>query len=218
MARMKTFLLYFLCLVGFIFLSYILENGLIGNMYIEMAGSFDSPQHGVEIEEVSGRATNVNGYMNFKITDKSNDGKTKYLKIDLFNKKGRLVTTKYVEIKDLDKNNQKNFQIKIKGQEIRNYKIAVLNEDETPDLSNIISIFGYDIDLSNVLGFDLSNFKIFGKKLQDMFNRANIGENAGNIWTRIQLFLATIPWWGYAIGAGIVFWYMPSRFLFGIFP
>ena len=77
MARMKTFLIYFLCLVGFIFLSYILENGLIGNMYVEMAGTVDSPQNGVEIEDASGRATNMNGYMNFTITDKSNDGKTK---------------------------------------------------------------------------------------------------------------------------------------------
>ena len=111
-------------------------------------------------------------------------------------------------MKDLDENHQKKFSLKIKGQEIRNFKVSVLNEEEIPDLSNIITIFGYDIDLSNILGLDLSNFKLFGTRVKDLFNRANVKENAGNIWARIQLFLASIPWWGYAIGAGIVFWYI----------
>lgn len=218
MARMKTFLIYFLCLVGFIFLSYILENALIGNMYIEMSGTVDSSQNGIEIKDASGRATNVNGYMNFTITDNSNDGRTKYIKIDLFNKKGRLVATKYVELKDLDENNQKKYSLKIRGNEIRSFKVSVLNENEIPDLSNIISVFGYDIDLSNIFGLDLSNISIFGRKVKDMFDRANVKENTTNIWARIQVFLASIPWWGYAIGAGIVVWYLPARYLFGIFP
>ena len=42
MARMKTFFLYFLGIVGFFFLSLLLEDALIENMYEKMAGEVAS--------------------------------------------------------------------------------------------------------------------------------------------------------------------------------
>lgn len=223
MARMKTFITYFLCLVGFIFLSYLLENGLIGNMYVKLAGDATSFSNGdIVVDDIDAKASNVNGYMSFKLTDNSQDGKDKYLKIDLFNKKGNLVATKYLKVNNLDENNQKDYQVKIRGQQIRGYKISVLDEDEIPDLSNIITVFGYDIDLSNVFGLNLSNLSLFGTKVKDLFgntiNRESIKSGAANLWVRISATLAAIPWWGYAIAGGIIIWYMPARYLFGIFP
>ena len=227
MARMKTLITYGLCIVGFIFLSMILEDALIGNMYITMRGESPKSELGVEIDDIEARASNVNGFMSFKITDNSQDGKLKYAKVDLYNKKGNLVATKYIPLDNLDENKQKEIAIKIKGQEIKNYKISVI--DELPDKSNIIKIFGWEFDSSNVLGYDLSNVSVFGKKLtewfsandvfsRETFNKDNIIGTAKGVWGWFVSLASSVPWWGYAIGGGIVLFYMPAKFLFGFFP
>ena len=155
---MKTLITYFLCILGFIVLSYILENALIGNMYVKMAGNVASDMNGIKIEDLDARATNVNGYMTFKLTDTSDNNLDKYIKIDLYNKKQNLVATKYILLEDIEKNVPKDYKIKIKGQQIRNYKISLV--DELPDKSDIINLFGWEFNSKNVLGFDLSNVKL----------------------------------------------------------
>ena len=221
MARMKTFLTYALLIIGFMFLSFVLENGLLENMYVKMTGNIDESSNGVEISDVTGKASNVNGYINFTVTDNSGSNENKYIKIDLYSKQGNHAATKYVPITDLDENGKKTYQVKIKGQEIRNYTISVLNEDEMPDRSSVISVFGYEMDLSNIWGHDFSNLSIFGKKIADIFNVDNVNkakDGATSLWGRFRIFLANIPWWGYAIATGIILWYMPARYLFGVFP
>ena len=184
MARMKTLITYGLCIVGFIFLSYLLENALLGNMYITMRAETPSLMDGVEIENVEAKASNVSGYMSFKVTDKSQGGKQKYIQIDLYNKKGNLVATKYIPIEDLDKNGQKEYAIKLKGHEIRHYKLSVI--DELPN--------------------------------KDSINTEGIMGKAREVWGWTTSFLKSVPWWGYAIGGAIILWYMPAKFLFGVFP
>lgn len=222
MARMKTLLTYFLCILGFIILSYVLENALIGNMYVKMSGNVPSNVEGIQIEDVDARATNVNGYMTFRVTNNSNNNEDKYIKIDLYNKKKNLVATKYILLEDFEKNSSKDYKIKIKGQQIRNYDISIVNE--LPDDSNIINIFGWKFDATNVFGFDLSKTTIFGKKLTDIFSgndvttKDSIKGGALGLWNWIVSFTTSIPRWAYIVGAGIVLWYMPKGFLFGIFP
>lgn len=221
MARMRTFLIYALLIIGFIFFSYIIENGLIENMYVKLGGNGVSSAYGVDIEDASGKASSTNGYLNFKVTDKSADGTNKYIKIDLYSKQGNHVATKYVPITDLDENNQKSYQVKINGQDIRNYEISVVDEEHMPDRSSVISVLGYEIDLADIWGHDFSNISVFGKRIADVFNVNNVNKvknGATTLWGRAKLFLADIPWWGYAIATGIVLWYMPARYLFGVFP
>ena len=50
MDRMKTFLLYALGILGFMFLSYVLEDGLIENMYVKMKGEVVSSSYNISIE------------------------------------------------------------------------------------------------------------------------------------------------------------------------
>ena len=94
----------------------------------------------------------------------------------------------------------------------------MVSESELPDKTNIINFFGWEIDLSNVFGMDLTEMSIFGVKLTDMFSWDNVKTVSSGAWDWIKVFLASIPWWGYAIGAGIILWYMPKGYLFGIFP
>lgn len=216
MDRMKTFLLYALGIVGFIFLSTILEDGLIDAMYVKMTGSINTSGYGISIDEVSAKATNVNGNMKIKITNNSETYNKLYLKIDLFTKQGLLAKTKYVEIGNLNVGESKEYQIKLKGNELEKYNISVVHEDTIPDKTNIISIFGWEIDLSNVFGMDLSNATLFGVKLTDLFSVDSIKTAGSNAWNWSIRILKSVPWWGYAIGAGIILWYLPSGYLFGI--
>ena len=216
MDRMKTFLLFALGIIGFMFLSYVLENGLIANMYKKMDGNVTGSS-AIVIEDVSGRASNVNGYMNFKLTNISSlDDVNQYVKIDLYSKQGLHAVTKYIEIADVPSQASKDYQIKFKGSELRTYDISVVSE--LPDMTNIINILGWEIDLSNVFGMDLSNLKLFGVKLTDIFAWDNVKTAGGNAWSWTVNLLQSIPWWGYAIASGIILWYMPKGFLFGIFP
>lgn len=215
MARMKTFLLYFLGIVGFFFLSLLLEDALIENMYVKMTGEVSSSSS-IIIDNDAGKASNVNGYMQFRVSNKSNTTCDDYVKIDLYSKQGLLATTKYVEITDLKPGTAKTYQVKLNGSELRTYKIAIV--DEAPDKSKIINILGWEIDLENFFGMDLSDLSIFGVRLADIFNKDNIKTTGSNIWNWTINFLNSIPWWGYMIGGSIILWYMPSRFLFGVFP
>ena len=54
--------------------------------------------------------------------------------------------------------------------------------------------------------------------LTSIINLENIKETGLNIWGLTINFLNTIPAWAYLIAGGIVIWYMPKGFLFGVFP
>ena len=218
MSRMKTFLLYFLGIVGFFILSLILEDALIGNMYKKMDGNIQDNGCAIVVEGVSGRATNVNGYMQFRLSNTSSAKQNNYYaKIDLYSKQGLLAATKYVDIGEIEPGTYKDYNVKFKGTELKSYDISVISSSQLPDKTNIIDIFGWEIDLSDVFGMDLTNATIFGVKLTDLFSWNGIKNTAVNGWRLFWGFASNIPWWGYAIGAGIILWTMPSRFLFGIF-
>lgn len=170
----------------------------------------------MHVTDLKGSACNVNGYITFRIKNQSKNAVTCYGKIDLYSKQDLLAATEYIEISNFQPQEEKNYQVKFKANDIASYKVSLVSE--LPDKSNIINILGWEIDLTDVFGMDLSNTKIFGVKLTDLFSWENVKTAGGNAWSWIQVFLASIPWWGYAIGAGIILWYMPKGYLFGIFP
>lgn len=215
MARMKTFFLYFIGIVGFFFLSLLLEDALIENMYVKMTGEVTSSPT-IIIDNDAGKATSMNGYMQFRISNKSKAKCTDYVKIDLYSEQGLLAATKYVEITDLNAGHAKTYQVKLKGNDLSSYKISIVSE--LPDKTNILNIFGWEVDLTNVFGLDLSEISIFGVKLAEFFTWDNIKTTGSNIWNFTANLLESIPWWGYMIGWWIVLWNMPSKFLFGFFP
>lgn len=220
MARMRTFFLYALAIVLFIFISEVLEDGLVMGMYKKMNGQIvPSSAYNVAIEDADGRATNVNGYLTFKVKNNSSSSTDLgNLKIDLYSRRGLHAMTKYVDITDIEPGSTKEYQVKFKGKEIGGYKVSILTDDELPDRSNIISIFGYDIDLTDFFGLDLTNITVLGKRLSDYIDVDYIKGSGRNIWTWFVDICNSVPWWGYAIAAGLIIWYMPKGYLFGIFP
>ncbi len=217
MKRMRTFLIYALVIVGFMFLSYVLEDGLLLGMYDEIEGRTNTGAYaGMQITELNAKACNVNGYMSFKLKNESKSTVNCYAKIDLYSKQKLLAATKYVEILDFKSQEEKEYQVKFKANEIASYNISLVSE--APDKTNIINILGWEIDLTNVFGMDLSNLKIFGVKLTELFSWENVKTAGGNALSWMRVFLAAIPWWGYAIGGAIVLWHLPKKYLFGVFP
>lgn len=219
MDRMKTFFKYIIWLVGFFILSLLLENGLLYSMYSkidgELNGYYEVTQNSLSFENISAKACNINGYIKFDLKNTTGYEISKaYMKIDLYNEVGRLADTQYAEIRSLGIDEIQSYNMKFKANNIENFKISIISQK--PDLSNIISILGWEFDVTNVFGFDLSNYTIFGVKLTDIFSVEKAKEIGSNAWTSIKLFLARIPWWGYAIGGGIIAWYMPAFYLFGI--
>ena len=171
---------------------------------------------GMQVTDLEGKASNVNGYLSFKVKNQSNNTVNCYGKIDLYSKQNLLAATQYIEILNFKPQEEKDYQIKFKANEIASYDISLVSQ--LPDKTNIINILGWEIDLTNVFGMDLSDINIFGVKLTELFSWDNVKTAGGNAWSWIKIFLGSVPWWGYAIGGAIVLWYMPRRYLFGIFP
>lgn len=212
MDRMRTFLLYALGIIGFMVLSYILEDGLIENMYAKIDGSVAPSSSDIAIEDVSVKSSNVNGKMEFKVKNNSDNASNEYVKLELFNSNGGLAGTRYLSLEDLKPGESKNYQINFKGNKLKDYKLSIV--DEVPANQNIISILGMEVDLSNVFGNDLSDFSIMGVRIADVFSVDNAKTLGGNIWSWGIGITKSIPLWGYLSAASIILWRLPAGFLF----
>ena len=138
MKTMKTFFIYFLMLAGFFVISTLLERGVVQDMYYQITGQAISNDT-LAVEVLDAKATNVNGYMNIKVTNDSNKSiDTAYAKIDLLDEYGLNAMTKYVTISDLNSGDAKDFMFKFNGNKIKSYEVSFVSE--LPDKSNIINI------------------------------------------------------------------------------
>lgn len=215
MDRMKTLFTYALLIVGFLILSLILEDGLLMDMYNTITGNangtYVNSNSGFLVQVDDSRATNVNGFLRFKI--KNTTGRfieRCYAKIDLYSKQNLLAVTKYAEINNFQVDEERKFELKFKANEISRYEISMV--EEAPDKSNILNLFGWEIDLTNVFGMDLT--KMFGGAL----NVETIKETGISVFSWIKVIVSSVPAWAYVIAGGIVLWNLPKGFLFGIFP
>lgn len=214
MSTITNFRNYALWIIGFFIISIILENALIADMYQPIggitngnAGFTGQANTNLEVTVEDARATNMNGYLLINV--KNTTGK--YLgkccaKIDLFTERGILAATKYVDISKFEVNEVRQFKINFKGFDIASYSVSLV--EDAPDKTYILDLFGWEIDLRNVLGIDLTS----------IINLKNIKETGLNIWGLTINFLNTIPAWAYLMASGIVIWHMPKGFLFGVFP
>ena len=214
MSTMTSFRNYFVWIIAFFVISVILENALINDMYKPIMGSADGNvtftgklNTDLEVTVEDARATNMNGYLLIKVKNITGHYIDKCCaKIQLYTDRNVLAATKYVDISNFDVNQIKEFKINFKGNEIGSY--AVTLQEDSPDKTYILDLFGWEIDIRNVMGMDLSN----------IINPENIKETGLNLWNLSLGFLKTVPAWAYLIAGGIVLWHMPKGFLFGIFP
>lgn len=214
MSTMTSFRNYFVWIVAFFVVSVILENALINDMYKPISGSENgnitftgSVNNDLEVTVEESKATNVNGYLVIKVKNTTGHYINKCCaKIELFTARDVLASTKYVDISNFDVNQTKKFKINFKGENIAHYAVSL--QEDSPDKTYILDLFGFEIDIRDVFGMDLSS----------IIDPNNIKDTGLNIWNLTLGFLKTIPAWGYLIAGGIIIWHMPKGFLFGIFP
>ena len=203
---------YALWIIGFFIISVILENALVLDMYKPMGGTangavkfsgYSASNLDVSIGEA--KATNMNGYVDINVKNTTGHYiENCCVKLDLYTARGNLAATKYIDVSKFDMNETRTFRVKFTGNEITSYSVSLV--EDAPDKTYIVDLFGWELDLSNILGMDLTK----------IVNMNNIKETGVNVWGLTLNFLKTVPTWAYVIAAGIVIWHLPSGYLFGI--
>ena len=190
MSTITNFRNYALWFIIFFMISVILENAL-----------------NLDVTVGDARATNMNGYMDIKVKNTTgHDIENCSIKLDLYSKSGNLVSTKYVDASGFKADETRAYKVKFTGNEIGSYGVTLV--ENAPDQTYVMNLFGFDIDLRNIFGRDFT-------KIIDLNNIKETGVNLGHLTVG---FLKTIPTWAYVIAGGVVLWYLPGGYLFGILP
>ena len=135
MARLKTFFIYALIIIGFYFFSnFIIDVGL-NSSYKDIERKDNISQ--VEISEA--QATLVNGKIKGSIKDsRGNESLTgKYVEIDLYSSRDNMVGKRYIEIETTDVNKTQDFHIYFEAEDIKSYSVAIVNEKDGGELEII---------------------------------------------------------------------------------
>ena len=215
MKTMKKFRTYLICFVAFYLLVTFLERGWIKEMYETIDGSTvgtytteAGEENSLNVYVLSANATNINGNMRVKVLNTSgHDIDNCYAKVDLLDRNGNVVGTEYINIKDLKAGESKLYDIKFHSKFVEGYKVALV--EKAPEVpSNIVNIMGWEVDLSNVFGRDLSKYR-------GLFNEKGIFNGLKSGWDFSVAFAKRVPWWAYAVGAGIIAFYTPMGYMFG---
>lgn len=203
MKRLQTFLIYILIIVGFFLVSEFLTGQLLDQMYVKLKGNveksfqYQGQDLDLEVEIIDAKATNMNGYITARVTNRSNVTVEKaYLKLDLFAKKDLKAVSRYMEITDLKPGESKDYTLKFRAGYVDTYQVAV--KEDFPDQDYIFEVFGYEINTKSILGIDLSNY-ISAKAIKEagLNGVTSIFSFFGVVAHRFTVAAKTIPWWGY---------------------
>ena len=202
MDRMKTFFIYFLLFAGLFIVLNVLENGLTSSMFSTVKGtSINNDTMSIEVTE--SKASNVNGYMNVKITnDSKNYIKEAYAKVDLIDEYGFTSATKYVTVEDLNPGDYKDYRIRYKGNNITGYNIEFVSE--IPDKSKIINILGWEFDATNIFGTGIDLTDVNGYNLAEDFSLSSILRFFRRQWNYGISMASSVPVWGYILATLVI--------------
>ena len=215
MKTMEKFKKWLILFVLFFIWSTLMERALIYEMYEtidgETIGNYTTDagdNNDLRVDVLSASATNVNGKMRVRVTNTSgHDIDSCYAKVDLYNDQGHVVGTEYIKLEDFKAGAHKDFDINFHAKNVAGYKVALVeNEPEVPE--GIVNVLGWDVDLSNIFGMDLSRFR-------NLFDKDGFLKGVKSGWDLSVAFAKRVPWWGYAIGAGIIAFYTPMGYMFG---
>ena len=121
MERIKTFGKYALWIMLFWILSDILIHIGLNSTYKNIKQRGETPA-GVEVVQM--QATTVNGRAKVKVNNPELKGK--FLKLDLYSSTGVNLGTQYIELSNMDENNEIETYFKIS--EVKSYELAIVDE------------------------------------------------------------------------------------------
>lgn len=128
MDRLKTFRKYIIWIIAFYIFTMICTYVGLNATYKDMNKIGTEPnQLTVDIAQ----ATSVNGRIYGKITsNEENNLEGKYIKVQIYTKKGNLAGCKYLKIEDTKLNEPKKFAVTFTAENIGFYKIEIIDDSE----------------------------------------------------------------------------------------
>ena len=133
---MKTFFKYFLAIVIVYFLVNISSFYILKSTYKTKEYSVENSLLDINVTEV--KATVVNGYVKGTVKNNTNaQVKNKYLKLDSYSKRDVLLGTKYIKIKDLNSNEEVEYESSFNYQQVDHVKISIIDGTEVPPQADL---------------------------------------------------------------------------------
>ncbi len=126
MARVKTFFIYFLVIVGFLLFSHLMIYIAINTTY-----QYKSVEIKTTIPmQVEVQATSVNGFAKGKVINETeNEIENKYIKIECYSKHDILMGTKYIQIDKIGAKEEKEFEVRFNFNRVDRAVIDIVDEN-----------------------------------------------------------------------------------------
>lgn len=154
MDRLKTFLKYIIWIALFFIFSNVMINFCLETSYKDI-------ERKDEIKQVSisqAQATKVNGRIKGTIfNDVSNKITNKYVRIDLFSKRGVNLGSKYIDVSSMRDNETKYFEEFFKLENVEYYKVVLTDEKVEGELPQMLK----DLTKEQVIFATLLTYLIF---------------------------------------------------------
>ena len=126
MSRMKTFGKYLILFVAFYIFVNFMSYELVKSSYANIKCAIETNNLEISISEA--KAARESGIIRGKVKNTySEDLKSKYIKLDFISDQGTKITTKYIDISNLKVNEEKEFNVRFKAE---NIKKIIINEVE----------------------------------------------------------------------------------------
>ena len=78
------------------------------------------------------QSTSVNGRIYGDVTStEKNNLNGKYMKVDIFNKRDKLIGTKYLKLENLNLNEPRKFAVNFTADNIKKYEIDIVDDEQT---------------------------------------------------------------------------------------
>lgn len=130
MARMKKFLIYLIIVIAVYFFVDFTSFAYIKTTYEDLTKfsiEIDSPK--IKIKE--SKATYINGHIKGTVlNDENYTVDNQYLKFEFFSDHNTFLGKKYVKIDNLLPNDEKDFEVRFNLENVSNYKITLVDENE----------------------------------------------------------------------------------------
>lgn len=146
MDRLKTFLIYALCVIGFFIFSEVIINVGLNSSYKDMQAKGNIEQ----VQITQAQSTLINGRIKGIIRNTNNeDLYGKYIKIDIYSERDVLLGSKYYEIKNFGEDGIQNFELYYEAQYSKYYDVSISNEKKDEGLE--IKFLQNDLTKSEIL-------------------------------------------------------------------
>ena len=155
MKRIKVFVLYGIGMLAFLIFSHVIINVSLESSYQKL-GRKDALS---QVSIYQAEATAVNGRIKGKITNKEeNPLDAKYLRFDLYSPRDVLMGTKYIDISDLDVNEEKDIEMYFKLDNVDYYQVSETDEKT----ENEIELLPHDLSRREIVVATLLTVLLLG--------------------------------------------------------